>query len=155
MEPLTAGAIALVALLGNKALNKAGDKVIDVVFEQGGKVIKLLRLKFPDTAKLLEAAVENLALPPEQPEDIGEAVLIEKIESAASADPEIKDALEALANEAQAAAKENPQLAAAFEQLTETVKVQRPNIINENWQGINFKNANPTIRNNTFNFGSK
>jgi hypothetical protein len=27
--------------------------------------------------------------------------------------------------------------------------------LNENWQGINFNNANPTISNNTFNFGSK
>ncbi|MBO3461193.1 hypothetical protein G7B40_037715 [Aetokthonos hydrillicola Thurmond2011] len=155
MEPLTAGAIALLTLLGNKALNKVGDKVIDVVFEQSGKVIKLLRLKFPDTAKLIEAAAENLPLPPGQPEDIGEAVLIEKIESAASQDPEIKAAVEALASDAQAAAKEYPQLAAALEQLTEAVKEQRPNIINENWQGINFKNANPTISNNTFNFGSK
>lgn len=143
------------ALTGWQIDFKAGDQVINVIFEQGGKVIKLLRLKSPDTAKLIEAAAENRALLPGQREDIGEAVLIEKIESAASAYPEIKDTLEALAFDAQAAAKEHPQLAAALEQLTETVKVQRPNIINENWQGINFKNANPTIRNNTFNFGSK
>jgi len=154
MEPITVGAITLVTLLGNKALNKVGDKVIDVVFEQGGKVIKLLRLKFPDTAKMLSIA-ENRAFSLGQPENIGEAVLVKKIESAASADPEIKAAVEALALDAQVAAKENPQLAAAIQQLTEAVKVQHPNIINENWQGINFKNANPSISNNTFNFGSK
>jgi hypothetical protein len=155
MEPLTAGAIALVTLLLNKTFEKTGEIIVVKAFEQGGKVIELLKQKSRDTADILEAAVKNAALPVGQREDIGEAVLVEKIESVGKADPEIKAAVEALASSTDIASAQNPQLAAAIEALTETVKAQRPSIINENWQGINFKNANPTISNNTFKFGSK
>lgn len=155
MEPLTAGAIALLTLLLNKTFEKTGEIIVARAFEQSGKVIELLKYKSPDTVETLEAAAENAALPLGQREDIGEAVLIEKIESVAQKDPEIKAAVEALASDAQAAAKENLQLKGALQQLTETLKVQRPKIINENWQGINFKNANPSISNNIFNFSGK
>jgi len=54
--------------------------------------MKLLKRKSPETAGYLEAAAEQPALPPGQPEDFGEAVLVEKIEFAAKADPEIRAA---------------------------------------------------------------
>jgi len=155
MEPLTAGAIALVTLLLNKTFEKTGEIIVAKAFEQSGKVIELLKYKSRDTADALEAAVKNAALPPGQREDIGEAVLVEKIESVAKADPEFKAAVEALASDTDTATAQNPQLAAAIETLTEAVKAQRSSIINENWQGINIKNASPIISNNIFNFGSK
>lgn len=155
MEPLTTGAIALVTLLLNKTFEKTGEIIVNKAFEQCSKVIEILKHKSPDTADALEAAEENAALPLGEREDIGEAVLIEKIKSAAHADPEIKAAVEALASHIEAAAQENPQLTAAIQALKEAVISQSPNIINENWQGINFKNANPTISNNTFKFGGK
>lgn len=155
MEPLTVGAIALVSLLLNKTFEKTGELIVAKAFEQAIMVIQQLKHKSRDTAEALEATAKNAALPPKQREYIGEAVLVEKIESVAKADPEIKAAVEALANDAQTAAEQNPQLAATIKALTEAVIAQRPNIINENWQGINFKNANPTISNNTFNFSGK
>nr|WP_322721696.1 hypothetical protein [Nostoc sp. ChiQUE02]MDZ8234803.1 hypothetical protein [Nostoc sp. ChiQUE02] len=125
MEPLTAGAIALVTLLLNKTLDKTSEIIVAKAFEQAGKVIKLLKHKSPDTAIAIEAAVETQALPPGQREDIGEAVLVETIESAAQTDPEIKAAVEALAIDLDAVIKVNPELAAAVVALTEAVKTQQ------------------------------
>ena len=125
MDPVTAGAIALVTLLLNKSVEKTGEILAEKTFEQGGKLMKLLKRKSPETAGELEAAAEHLALPPGQPEDFGEAVLVEKIESAAKADPEIRAAVEALATDVDAAAKLNPGLEKAIKQLTEVVNAQR------------------------------
>ncbi len=128
MELLTAGAIGLVTLASNKFVEKTGEILAEKVFEQGGKVMKLLKRKSPETASELEAVAENPALPPGQPEDIGEAVLVEKIESAAKADPEIRAAVEALATDVQEAEKVNPELEKAIKELTETVKAQQQSI---------------------------
>ncbi|MHC5916252.1 MAG: hypothetical protein ACYTXE_35835 [Nostoc sp.] len=155
MEPLTAGAIALVTLLLNKTFEKTGEIIVAKAFEQGDKVLELFKHKSRDTADALEAAVKNAALPQGQREDIGEAVLLEKIKSAAHADPEIKAAVEALASDVDAAAQKSPQLTAVIQALEKAVISQSTSVINENWQGINFKNANPTISNNTFKFGDK
>jgi len=125
MEPLTAGAIALAYLLLNKTFEKTGEIIVAKGFEQGGKVIELLKRKSPETASELEAAAEHPALPPGQPEDFGEAVLVEKIESAAKADPEIRAAVEALGNDVKEAAQVNPELEKAIKELTEAVKAQR------------------------------
>lgn len=125
MEPITAGAIALLTLLLNKTFEKTGEIIVSKTFEQGEKVLERLKGKSPDTAKALKAAAEPLALLAEQPLDYGEAVLVEKIESAAQTDPELKAALEDLANDVAAAAKVNPELAAAIQALTETVQAQR------------------------------
>jgi predicted nucleic acid-binding Zn-ribbon protein len=135
MEPLTAGAIALAYLLLNKTFEKTGEIIVAKGFEQGGKVIELLKRKSPETAGELEAAAEHAALPPGQPEYIGEAVLVEKIESAAKADPEIRAAVEALANDVDAAAKVNPELEKAINDLAETVKAQKITNIAKNNTG--------------------
>jgi transcription elongation GreA/GreB family factor len=74
-------------------------------------------------------------LPPGQPEDFGEAVLVEKIESAAKADPEIRAAVEALGNDVQEAAKVNPELEKAIRDLTEVVKAQKITNIAKNNTG--------------------
>lgn len=135
MEPLTAGAIALATLFLNKSVEKTGEILTEKLFEQGGKVRKLLKRKSPETASELEAAVEQPALPPGEPEYIGEAVLVEKIESAAKADTEIREAVEALGNEVQAAAKVNPELENAINDLAETVKAQKITNIAKNNTG--------------------
>ena len=135
MDPLTAGAIALVTLASNKFVEKTGEIFAEKAFEQGGKVMKLLKRKSPETAGELEAAAENPALPPGQPEDIGEAVLVEKIESVAEADPEIRAAVEALGNDVQEAVKANSELEKAIKDLTETVKAQKITNIAKNNTG--------------------
>ncbi|KAB8314113.1 hypothetical protein SD81_039620 [Tolypothrix campylonemoides VB511288] len=67
----------------------------------------------------------------QQPQNYGEAVLVEKIESAAKADTDIATAVQALAD---------------------AVKAQTPITTIENWKGINIKGGNPTINNPNFNF---
>jgi uncharacterized coiled-coil protein SlyX len=154
MEPLTAGAIALATLASNKFIEKTGEILAEKVFEQGGKVMKLLKRKSPETASELEAAAEHPALPPGQPEDVGEAVLVEKIESAAKADPEIRAAVEALGNDVQGVAQVNPELEKAIKELTEAVKAQQQSIqkitkIAETVEKIGNVNQD-TVQNQTF-----
>ena len=151
MDPVTAGAIALVTLLLNKSVEKTGEILAEKTFEQGGKLMKLLKHKSPETASELEAAAEYLALPPGQPEDFGEAVLVEKIESAAKADPEIRAAVEALATDVDAAAKVNPELEKAIKELTEAVKVQKITNIAKNNTGNVAVGGSVSIQTENFN----
>ncbi|MGI2903943.1 hypothetical protein [Tolypothrix sp. VBCCA 56010] len=143
MEPLTAGAIALGLYLGGKFADWGIEKAFDAGLDYAKQK---LQAKSPDT-------VATLAALPAGREDIGVAVL--EIEKAAQADPEIKAAVEALGNDVNQAAKTNPQLEKAIQDLTQMVQAQRPGIINENWQGINIKGGDNTINKPNFDFGSK
>jgi hypothetical protein len=123
MEPITAGAIALLTLILDKTWDKTGDIIVDKIFQQGSKVFELLMHKDRDLSKRLAAAKENPALRSQQPEDYGEAVLIEDIKSAA-ADPKIKAAIEELAVQVEEAPK-NSELEKAFTALAEVVRSQK------------------------------
>jgi hypothetical protein len=153
MEPITLGAIAFLTLLGEKVLDKTLDVSIDKAFEKAGN---LLKRKSPATAAEIETVVESRALPPGEREDIGEAVLVEKLEAAAQADDtgEIKTALEELAANAETVKEANPDLEKAIKDLIEVVKNQRQTIT-ENWQGINTKGGTVTVNSPQFNFGQK
>ena len=59
MEPIAAGAIALITLLLDKTLDKTGEKIVDKAFEQGGKLVKLLKAKSPETGTVIEKVAEN------------------------------------------------------------------------------------------------
>lgn len=143
MEPLTAGAIALGLYIGGKFADWGIEKAFDAGLDYAKQK---LQAKSPDT-------VATLAALPAGREDIGVAVL--EIEKAAQADPEIKAAVEALGNDVNQAAKTNPQLEKAIQDLTQMVQAQRPEIINENWQGINIKGGHTTINKPNFDFRSK
>jgi len=129
MEPFTAGAIATLVL--TKAIEKAGETLGEKVMEKGGKLMQLLKRKSPDTASAIEVAAQHPELVEQQPEDYGEAVLVEKVESAAKSDSEIAEAVQALAD---------------------AVKSQVPATTIENWKGINIKGGSPTINNPNFTF---
>ncbi len=93
---MTAGAIATLVL--TKAFERTGTVLADKTIEQGGKLIQLLKSKSPDTASAIEQVRQNPQLVEQQPEDYGEAVLIEKVESAAKSDAEIEKEVQALAD---------------------------------------------------------
>jgi hypothetical protein len=116
MEPFTAGAIATLVL--TKDIEKAGETLGEKVMDKGGKSMQLLKRKSPDTASAIEVAAKHPELVEQQPEDYGEAVLVEKVESAANSDSEI---------------------AAAVQALADAVKSQVPATTIENWKGINIK----------------
>lgn len=129
MEAFTAGAIATLVL--TKAFEKVGETLGEKVMEKSGKLMQLLKRKSPDTASAIEAVAQQPELVEQQPEDYGEAVLVEKVESAANSDSEI---------------------AAAVQALADTVKSQTPAATIENWKGINIKGGSPTINNPNFTF---
>ncbi|MBD2774303.1 hypothetical protein [Iningainema tapete] len=132
MEPLTAGAIAFLYLLMDKTLDKTGYAIIDQAFEQGGKLLQLLKRKSPETGSAIERVAQHPELAQQRPDDYGEAVLVEKVEKEAYADPEIRAYVEALAQ----TVKSQPQI----------------NKVIENWKGINIKGGTDTITGNTFQF---
>lgn len=127
MEPisLTAGAIA--TLVVTKAFEKTGEVLGEKALEQSGKLVKLIKEKFPKTS-------EKLALVPENPEYLGEAVL--EVETAAQQDDEVKATVEAIAN----AVKSQPK----YNQMIK-------NIVKNNYGG-NVGTTENDNRTQTFNF---
>jgi hypothetical protein len=127
MEPisLTAGAIA--TLVVTKAFEKSGEVLGEKALEQSGKLVKLIKEKFPKTS-------EKLALVPENPEYLGEAVL--EVETAAKQDDEVKATVEAIAN----AVKSQPK----YNQMIK-------NIVKNNYGG-NVGTTENDNRTQTFNF---
>lgn len=89
MDPLT-GAVAVATVVLTNAFEKAGEQVESGTLEQAKKLLQLLKRKTPETALSVEHARQ-------QPENYGDAVLIEKLAAAAKADPEIAEAVWQLA----------------------------------------------------------
>ncbi|MEH2198447.1 hypothetical protein [Nostoc sp.] len=125
MEPVSLTAAAIATLVIIKAFEKTGEIIGEKAWNEGEKLLILLKRKEPSTAKVIEQAKT-------QPLDYGQAYLIgQQVEKAAKKNPEIAQAVEAVANEAQS---------------------QMTNTIIENWQGINIKGGTNTISGNTLNF---
>ncbi len=93
MEPVELTAAAIGTLFLTKALEKTGEKLGEEAFKQGGKLLQLLNRKSPETVNAIEKVVQNPELAEQQPQDYGVAVLVEKVEEAAKADPEVAAAL--------------------------------------------------------------
>ncbi|WP_179050551.1 hypothetical protein [Nostoc sp. TCL26-01] len=102
---LTAAAIAILVL--TKAFERTGEILGEKVLEQGGKLFSLLKRKEPHTAAAIEQAQT-------QPLDYGDAYLVGQVEAAAKKDPEIAQAIAALAD----AVKSQP---AIIQNFTNTV----------------------------------
>jgi hypothetical protein len=136
MEPisLTAGAIATLVL--TKAFEKTGEVLGEKALEQSGKLMQLLKRKSPNTATAIEVAAQHPELAEQQPEDYGEAVLEERVELAAKADPEVAAAVQALAD----AVKSKPS------------SIQKIINIAENNKGNVAPGGTISVENQTFNF---
>jgi undecaprenyl pyrophosphate synthase len=125
MEPVTLTAAAIATLLITKAFEKTGEIIGEKTWHEGEKLLELLKEKEPSTAN-------DIQLAQQQALDYGQAHLIgQQVEQAANKHPEIREAVEAVAKEAE------PKLTTS---------------IIENWQGINVKGGTNTISGNTFNF---
>ena len=79
MEPLSAGAIALLTPLLDKTLDKTIEVSVGEAFEHKDKLLKLLKRKSPETGSAIEKVAQEPELVNQQPEDYGEAVLVEKV----------------------------------------------------------------------------
>ena len=92
---LTTSAVSLGTVIATKAYDKAGDLVIDTVFDKAKKFLQTLRQKSPETVTAIEQVDE-------QPLDYGRVVL--EIEAAARSNSEVAEAMQELS----AAAKAQP-----------------------------------------------
>lgn len=95
MEPLSASAIAIGTVIATKALEKTGEKVGETLWDKTGKFLTSLTQDSPESVTVIEKALE-------EPIDYGKVVL--EVESAAKANPEVNQAMQELA----AAAKAEP-----------------------------------------------
>ncbi|MEH2384439.1 MAG: hypothetical protein V7K14_01315 [Nostoc sp.] len=100
MEPLTTAAIAIGSIIATKALEKTTENVTGTLLDKTGKFLITLKKHSPHTVAAIERA-------PEQPLDYGKAIL--EVESAAKANPEVAQAAQELAEAAKA--EPNPKLA--------------------------------------------
>lgn len=139
MEPLTAGASALVALLLNKTFEKTGEIIVAKAFEKGNQVIDSMKNQSPDTVNAIEAAAEKEIFTLR--EDFDDAILVEMVELAAQANPEIKVALTDLAIKVEEAQKENDHLKQAVQDLRKAVEERR----NQNSSNLNSTKIAETI----------
>jgi hypothetical protein len=111
MDPATLSAAAIATLVVTKAFEKTGEVIGEKALEQGGKLVRLLKDKFPNTATAIERAEQ-------QPLNYGEALLISKdVELAANSDREIAETVDAVAKEVQI----QIQNSAAIHQLVQNV----------------------------------
>ena len=115
MEPLTLTAAAIVTLFLTKMIEKFGEKVGEKLPDLGSKALEqhmakltqILQRKAPETAIAIERITNHPELVEQQPEDYGLEVLTQKMEVAAKADPEVAEAVEALATEVRPKLPEN------------------------------------------------
>ena len=132
MEPLTATLIATLIL--TKAFEKTGEKLGEAALAQGGKLLAVLRRKSPDTAVAIEKVAQQPDLAEQEPENFGTATLVGQVE-AATADPEVKQAVDELAE----AARSQPATIQNMTKLAEKI-------------GIVNQGGTQTFSGNTFNF---
>lgn len=117
MEPvsLTAGAIATLVL--TKAIEKTGEKLGEKALEKGKELMQLLKRKSPNTASAIELAAQRPELTEQQPEDYGVEVLQAKLEESAKVDPEVAQAVQAVAD----VVKSQPASVQNFTKLAEKI----------------------------------
>ncbi|MEH2069996.1 MAG: hypothetical protein V7K47_17850 [Nostoc sp.] len=97
---LETAAIAVSTIIATKALEKTTEKLTETLLDKTGKFLVTLNKQSPHTVVAIGKA-------PEQPLDYGKAVL--EVESAAKANPEVAQAMQELAQAAKA--EPNPKLA--------------------------------------------
>ncbi|QIR39268.1 hypothetical protein HCG51_22855 [Tolypothrix sp. PCC 7910] len=121
MEPLTTAAIAIGSVIATKALEKTGENVGQALWDKTGEFLVTLKKHSPQTVVAIEKA-------PDQPLDYGKAVL--EVESAAKANPELAQAAQELATAAKA--EPNPNFIQLIQQQADNLKSQpqQPNTIN-------------------------
>ncbi|NET83606.1 MAG: hypothetical protein F6J94_17265 [Moorea sp. SIO1F2] len=98
MEPLAAAVVAISTVLATKALEKTGENVGQVVWDQTSQFVESLRNQSPDTVMAIEQA-------PGQPLNYAEVVL--EVEAAAKQNPEVAQSIESLVTTVDAEALPN------------------------------------------------
>jgi len=119
MEPLLTAALAIYTILSNKALEKAGNKLGEIVIERSGKVLASLRNKSPETVTAIEC----------DPAELDYAKTVETLKIEADRDPQFAKLLQELV----AAAQTDPKLSNFIS--------QQPTVYNAQKLADNIKNV--------------
>ena len=85
MDPITLATIAL-TLIATKATEKVGEKLGEGAIASAKKLLEVIRLKSPATAKRLESGKDE--------PDVIEAEIVEEVRKLADSDPEVQAALD-------------------------------------------------------------
>ncbi|MCA1990655.1 MAG: hypothetical protein LDL41_01205 [Coleofasciculus sp. S288] len=127
MEPVGLTATAIATLIVTKAFEKTGERLGEKVLEKAGKLMTLLKARFPKA----DAEIVRVE---QQPLDAGEAqldldtVVAGEIEAAAKKDPEVAKAVNELAEEAKA--DPNAKLTQTIQSMENKVNSQSPTVQN-------------------------
>ncbi|EGJ30136.1 MULTISPECIES: hypothetical protein [Moorena] len=125
MEPLAAAVVAISTVLATKALEKTGENVGQVVWDQTNQFVESLRNQSPDTVMAIEQA-------PEQPLDYAEVVL--ELEAAAKQNPEVAQSMERLVTTVDA--ETLPNLEEILEKITKALESQQAKRDNYNIEKV-------------------
>jgi MinD-like ATPase involved in chromosome partitioning or flagellar assembly len=138
MEPVTLTAIgtAILTLLATKALEKTGENLGDKIFEEGSKLLSLLKRKFPNIASSIELADR-------QPLNYPQAVT--ELQEAAK-DSEVAKAI--LKLEASVNGNPSSRLAQEIRKIADNLNSSQPNVVNYSKLAENIKNV---FQGNNFN----
>ncbi|NEO50853.1 MAG: hypothetical protein F6K55_44950 [Moorea sp. SIO4A3] len=144
MEPLAAAVVAIATVLATKALEKTGENVGQVVWDQTNQFLESLKNQYPDTVMAIEQA-------PGQPLDYAKVVL--EVEAAAKQNPEVAQAIEGLVTTVDAEAL--PNLEKILEKITKALESHQATSETYNNENVkNFAKRNILNQENT-NFGEK
>ncbi|AOY82049.1 hypothetical protein BJP36_21245 [Moorena producens JHB] len=144
MEPLAAAVVAISTVLATKALEKTGENVGQVVWNQTNQFVESLRNQSPDTVMAIEKA-------PEQALDYAEVVL--EVEAAAKQNPQVAQSMERLVTTVDAEAL--PNLEEILEKITKALESHPATSDNYDIENMkNFFRGNISNKGNT-NFGDK
>ena len=127
IDPMSLTVEALATLVLTKALEKGGETLGEKALEQGGKLIKLLRRKSPETASAIEKVAKQPDLAELEPEEYDQTVLIAKVEQASRGDEEIAEAVRVLGETAREAMRTQPATIQHFAKLAEKIGIYSPN----------------------------
>ncbi|NEQ82232.1 MAG: hypothetical protein F6K26_18845 [Moorea sp. SIO2I5] len=144
MEPLAAAVVAISTVLATKALEKTGENVGQVVWNQTNQFVESLRKQSPETV----IAIENA---PGQPLDYAEVVL--EVEAAAKQNPKVAQAIDGLVTTVDAEAL--PNLEEILQEITKALESHQATSETYNIENMkNFFRGNISNKGNT-NFGDK
>ncbi|MEH2287221.1 hypothetical protein [Nostoc sp.] len=135
---LETAAIAVGTIIATKALEKTTEKLTETLLDKTGKFLVTLKKQSPHTVVAIEKA-------PEQPLDYGKAIL--EVESAAKANPEVAQAAQELVQAAKA--EKNTNFIQSLQQQADSLKLQQSlSVINYQKLADEIKNV---FQGNTFN----
>ena len=132
-DPVSLSAGAIAVLVATKAFEKTGEKLSESTWNLVSKFLASLRRKDPSTATAIERVAQQPTLAEQQPADFGTAVLIDKVEKAATEDLEVRQDVQAIANTLQS----QPGTIVNMTKLAEKIGVLNQGVIHEQNNTIN------------------